>query len=321
MDHAPFTTRPFTIRRVLCEAGAAIAKGAAVSADVAFYTSPGPMTDLSGIDSALFASLSDPVAITAAVHGVVLHRFWVDEYGVEVPPEREGEVQIRSAAAMVRRVIEMDSRPLAERREPPSRFLGNCRHISVLTVALLRRIGIPSRARCGFAGYFEPGRWVDHWVVEYRDSGRWVTLDAQIDEKQRAATGLAPDPADLPPGYFLPAGEGWRRCRAGLEKGDSFGILDMWGQWFIKGNIARDLAALNKVEMLPWDGWGALCVGEDDAAGGDRYVDEVAALTLRDDLAAIRHRYETDDGLRVPPRVMSYATPMGPLETDVEELV
>ena len=292
-----------------------------MSLDVDFYTSPGPMTDLSGFDDDLFASLGDPVAITAAVRGAVLHLFWVESYGVEIPREREGEVQVRSAAAMVRRVLEIDPRPLAQPREPASRFLGNCRHISVLTVALMRRIGIPSRARCGFAGYFEPGRWVDHWVVEYRDSGRWVMLDAQIDELQRQATGLAPDPADLPPGYFLPAAAGWLRCREGLENGDQFGILDMWGQWFIRGNIARDLAALNKVEMLPWDGWGDLCVGEDETAGGDSYVDEIAALTLSDDLAAIRHRYDTDDGLRVPPRVMSYATPMGPMMTDVEELV
>ena len=288
--------------------------------DVDFYQSPGPMTDLSGCDDEFFASLSDPVTITAAVRGAVLHRFWVEAYGVEVPREREAEVQVRSAAAMVRRVIEIDPRPLAQPRTPANRFLGNCRHFSVLTVALLRRIGIPSRARCGFARYFEPGRWVDHWVVEYRDSGRWVMLDAQIDELQRAVTGLAVDPADLPPGYFLPAGAGWLRCRQGLENGDQFGILDMWGQWFIKGNIARDLAALNKVEMLPWDGWGDLCVGENETAGGDDYVDEIAALTLSDDLAAIRHRYDTDDGLRVPPRVMSYATPLGPMVTDVDEL-
>jgi len=72
--------------------------------------------------------------------------------------------------------------------------------------------------------------------------------------------------------------------------------------------------------MLPWDGWGALCVGTDDAAGGTAYVDDVAALTLSDDFAAIRNRYETDDGLRVPPRVMSYATARGPMQTDVVEL-
>jgi|GEM_PF-1198454 len=126
------------------------------------------------------------------------------------------------------------------------------------SATLLRRAGPPSRARCGFAGYFEPGKWVDHSVVEHWDGDRWVMLDPQVDDFQRGLIGLVDDPADLPSGLFLPAGEAWLRCQAGQEIGEHFGILDMWGQWFIKGNIARDLAALNKVEMLPWDGWGRL---------------------------------------------------------------
>jgi hypothetical protein len=290
-------------------------------AELDFYASPGAMTDLTGLDAALFAGLDDPVAITHAVQGVVLHRFWVRTYGVVVPPEREDEIQSRSATAMVRRVLEFDRRPLATRREPANRFLGNCRHISVLTVALMRRIGIPSRARCGFASYFEPGRWVDHWVVEYWESGRWRMLDAQIDEVQRPLTALVAASDDLPQGLFLPAGTAWLRCREGLEDGDRFGILDMWGQWMIRGNIARDLAALNKVEMLPWDGWGALCVGQGVVVGGDTFVDDVAALTVDGDFVERRDRYQRDDGLRVPPRVMSYATSRGPMETAVPELV
>jgi hypothetical protein len=93
----------------------------------------------------------------------------------------------------------------------------------------------------------------------------------------------------------------------------------MWGQWFIEGNIARDLAALNKVEMLPWDGWGNLAqMGS--TPGGDTYVDEVAALTISHDHQAIWRRYQHDDGLRVPSRVTAFYTPSGPTEVDVPEL-
>ncbi|HYI61739.1 MAG TPA: transglutaminase-like domain-containing protein [Acidimicrobiales bacterium] len=221
---------------------------------------------------------------------------------------------------MVARLLELDPRPLVEARAPIDRFPGNCRHISVLTVALLRRAGVPSRARCGFAGYFQAGRWVDHWVVERWDGDRWVTLDTQVDDLQRQAFGLEVDPADLPPGRFLPAGEAWQRCRAGREDGDTFGILDQWGQWFIPGNVARDLAALNKVEVLPWDGWGEGLAGVGPPAGGDTAVDEVAALTLSGDLPAIRSRYQSDPDLRVPPVVLAYATPDGPREAHVPEL-
>ena len=216
--------------------------------------------------------------------------------------------------------MEIAPGPLVERREPDRRFAGNCRHFSVLTVALLRRAGVPSRARCGFAGYFEAGKWVDHWVVEYWDGGRWVTLDSQIDDLQRRLTGLADDPADLPAGRFLPAGDAWLRCQAGEENGDRFGILDMWGQWFIKANIGRDLAALNKVEMLPWDGWGRL-MGEGASDRDDAYVDEIASLTISGEHAAIRSRYQSDDDLQVPTRVVSFFTAAGPVEVEVAEWV
>jgi hypothetical protein len=286
--------------------------------DVEFYATPGPMTHVIGLDEATAGMPADPAGIAASVQGVVLHPFWAQAYGVELPPERDVDVQIRPASATIRRILELDPRPLVARRAPDRRVVGNCRHFSTLTVALLRRVGIPSRARCGFAGYFEPGRWVDHWVVEYWDAGRWIMLDAQVDDLQRDAVGFADDPTDLPPGRFLPAGAAWLRCQAGQEDGDRFGILDMWGQWFIPGNIARDLAALNKVEMLPWDGWGELA-GADPPPRGDPYVDEIAALTVSNDHAAIRRRYQTDDSLRVPPRVTRFF-PGAPIEVDVPEL-
>jgi hypothetical protein len=288
--------------------------------EVDYYTTPGPMTDLTGLDDLLVDMPKDLAGITSVGQGLVLHPFWAAAYGVEVPPDSADDVQIRPASGIIDRVLKIDPRPLVEAREPGLRFAGNCRHFSTLTVALLRRVGVPSRARCGFAGYFEAGKWVDHWVVEHWDGGRWVMLDAQIDELQRRATGLPADPADLPPGMFLPAGEAWLRCRSGELDGDRFGILDMWGQWFIAGNIARDLAALNKVEMLPWDGWGTLA-SDKPPAGGDGYVDEVASLTVSGDFAAIRRRYSTDDGLRVPSRVVAFFTPRGPTEVDVRELV
>lgn len=284
-----------------------------------YYATPGPMTSLVGLDEALEGMPDDPAGIAAAVQGLVLHPFLGDAYGVDVGPDRLGEVQVRPASRMIERILELDPRPLIEPREPEHRALGNCRHFSTLTVALLRRAGVPSRARCGFAGYFESGKWVDHWVVEHRDGGRWIRLDAQLDAIQLERFAFPADPADLPPGLFLPAGEAWVRCQAGLEDGDTFGILDMWGQWFIRGNIARDLAALNKVEMLPWDGWGDLA-GESSPPGGDSYIDDVAALTISNDDTAIRHRYESDDGLRVPARVVALFTPTGPTEVDVPEL-
>ena len=40
-----------------------------------------------------------------------------------------------------------------------------------------------------------------------------------------------------------------RRIRA------KYGIFDLRGLWFVAGNVMRDFAALNNMEMLPWDVW------------------------------------------------------------------
>jgi hypothetical protein len=297
-----------------------LSEGGQLMSDISYYATPGSMTVLPGFDEALTGMPTDPIAVAATVQGLIIHPFWADAYGVEIAAERQDDVQVRPASAIIERILELAPGPLVEPRGLDRRFAGNCRHFSVLTVALLRRAGVPSRARCGFAGYFEPGKWVDHWVVEYWDGGRWVTLDPQIDELQRRLIGLAEDPADLPPGRFVPAGEAWLRCQAGEENSDRFGILDMWGQWFIKANVGRDLAALNKVEMLPWDGWGRL-MGEGASDRDDAYVDEIASLTISGDHADIRSRYQRDDDLRVPTRVVSFFTAAGPVEVEVAEWV
>jgi hypothetical protein len=281
-----------------------------------FYATPGVMTDVTGYEEVLAGLPTAPREVAQVVQGLVLHIFWAAAYQVSVPAERVAETQVRSAARMLRRALELDPRPLVQGRPPGDRFVGNCRHFSTLTVALLRYLGVPSRARCGFASYFEPGKWCDHWVVEYRDGARWVTMDSQVDAVQQRLCGLQASPADLPPGLFLPAGEAWARCQRGEEEGDRFGVLDEWGQWFIKGNVVRDLAALNKVEMLPWDDWSSLSGANGTSTEAD--VDEVAALTTSGDFDAIRSRYLTDPDLRVPRRVRCHF-PVG-AEPDVAEL-
>ena len=276
------------------------------------------MTDLQKVDELLVGLPKDPAGLVEVVQGLVLHRFWAEAYGVVVPERRESELQVRSAKPMIEQLIEIGPGPLGEARPAEKRFLGNCRHFATLTTALFRRSGVPARARCGFANYFDEGKWVDHWVVEYWNENRWVTLDAQIDAFQHAALGLRFDPADLPTGCFLTAGDAWLKCRYGVENADQFGILDMWGKWFIRGNIARDLASLNKVEMLPWDGWGTLA-GGDEAASDDGIVDAIATLILSEDLGAIRLRYESDPDLRVPSRITSYLA-TGPVKVHIPEL-
>jgi hypothetical protein len=174
-------------------------------------------------------------------------------------------------------------------------------------VALLRHAGFSARARVGFSGYFGDDRWVDHWIVERWDpaSAAWLRSDPQLDDRQREMFGFDLDPLDLPAGAFLTGSEAWRRCRQGEDDPQRFGIMDMGGWWFIAGNVIRDLAALHKVELLPWDVWGVMDIGI--AEPGDPLVgliDRIADAVL-DGTAADRRRLFELEGVRVPDVVVS----------------
>ncbi len=90
----------------------------------------------------------------------------------------------------------------------------------------------------------------------------------------------------------------------------TFGIFDMKGLWFVRGNLVRDVAALNKKELLPWDGWGIIEAQDDDLTNDDlTFLDHVADLTAGDapDLSAVRSVYESDARLTVPRTIHSYS--------------
>ena len=127
---------------------------------------------------------------------------------------------------------------------------------------MLRAQDIPARARCGFGGYFGTGWFEDHWVCEYWNAaaGRWVLADTQIDDVQRKMFGLAFNVLDTSREDFLVAGDAWARCRAGEADPARFGLsfMNEGGYWWIAANLIRDVAALNNMEMLPWDVWGAM---------------------------------------------------------------
>ena len=271
-----------------------------------YYAAPGPMTDLTGVPAEVFDGLpTDPVGLCRTVPGLIVHEMWANAYGFDVPEDRLTDLQARSAVEMTDVIRRLDAGPLSAARPAEQRMVGNCRHFSTLSCALLRRAGIPARARCGFGMYFEPGKYVDHWVTEYWHAGerRWVRIDSQLDAVQRAAINPEFDTEDLPPGPFLPAGEAWRQCRTGRADPNTFGIFEFWGLWFVQANVVRELAALNKVELLPWDVWGLMTVQEEPDAAVSSLTDTVADVISGDDTDAVRRVYEDNEGLRVPDKV------------------
>ena len=282
-----------------------------------WYRAPGMMTD-PGPHASLFEDLPRGVAgVCEVVQGLLLHAHWAESYGYKPPPERLGEVQVRPVAGMLRSMLAVDARPLASPRPLERRMLGNCRDFTTLGVAMLRHQRVPARARCGFGAYFQPGSFEDHWVVEYwsEAQGRWVLVDAQIDRFQREALRLPFDPLDVPRDQFVVAGQAWRSCRTGERDPERFGIFDMHGMWFICANLLRDLAALNRLELLPWDFWGLLETEYGDYGDVElSLLDRIASLTTGGDAAfdELRALYDADVRLRVPAVIQSHR-PEGPV--------
>jgi hypothetical protein len=224
------------------------------------YIAAGVMTD-PGEFGRLFDGLpATPAGVAEVVQGLMLHEFWAENYGVTLTDAQKQTVHLRKASDLLAAIVAVADRPLTEAREPAQRIATNCRGFSVLSIAMLRHAGVPARARCGFGAYFNRGKFEDHWVVEFHDGERWRLFDAQIEPQHRDAMKIEFDLTDIPRDEFVIAGDAWQRCRAGKGNPDDYGlsVLGEAGYWWIAGNLMRDLAALENVEVLPWDCWGEM---------------------------------------------------------------
>lgn len=265
------------------------------------YVRQTKVTDPGPVESLYKGLPTDVAGLVQVVQNVFLHIFWAQRYGVTPAEEQQKHVQARLVSRTLEKVIEIDPSPLTVSRPLEKRFFGNCRDHSTLLASMLRHQGVPARARCGFGAYFVPDHYEDHWVCEYWNGQRWVSVDAQLDGLQWEKLKIDFDTLDMPAGKFVNASEAWLMCREGKEDPDKFGIFDMHGLWFIRGNLVRELAALVEAEMLPWDVWGLMDV-EDASMTAAQYdlLDAVARALVADDQAEMERLYMFSEELRVP---------------------
>ena len=116
-------------------------------------------------------------------------------------------------------------------------------------------------------------------------------------------------PDDLEPGEFLTGGEAWALCRRGEADPSLFGVdgaPHAWGIGEVRGNAIRDLAALNKIEMLPWDEWGRMDASYKGKTGSDfdDLMDTIATTNASGDSVAMVDLYGTED-LAVPEHLIA----------------
>jgi Transglutaminase-like superfamily len=278
--------------------------------ELSYYSQQGKISN-PGTFASAFEDLTGEIAeLVRLVQGLTIHVFWTERYGLKLPRERMHELQLRTLEKRLSRTLELDPRPLDQARDTNKRLLGNCRDFSLLLVSMLRQKGIPARARCGFGAYFIPDHFEDHWVAEYWNQAekRWVLVDAQLDELQCRILQISFNTLDVPRDQFIVGGKAWQTCRSGLADPDTFGIADMHGLGFIGGNLVRDLAALNKTEMLPWDCWGVMLRENLDDPADLALLDRAAALTAGDipDFETVREFYTSSANLRMGGNLVSY---------------
>jgi hypothetical protein len=246
----------------------------------------------------------DPVALCRVAQGLVIPPELANAVGID--GERFAEKSVRAVNEMLAVILRLDGAALDAPRAPNERIVGTCRHFSVLSCALLRAHGIGARSRCGFASYFKPGKHVDHWITEYWHSveQRWVRVDSEI-----LGLPFVSTPEDLQPGEFLTGGEAWSLCRSGDADPQLFGVdgaPHAWGIGEVRGNAIRDLASLNKIEMLPWDEWGRMAASYKGETGDDfdDLIDTIAFVTATGETSALGDLYRTED-LAVPDAMIS----------------
>jgi hypothetical protein len=285
-----------------------------------YYTAQSPFTD-PGKHSAMFGGLPQDVgSLSKVVQGLIVHfRDGEKLFNYTPPVERLSEADTRYMEKMLMRIHEMDDRPLTEARPPEKRLVGSCRDFATLFVSMMRHHGVPSRVRFGFGAYFLPGFNQDHVIAEFWDSAvqQWRLVDPEMSDQHVAVYKIPFDTHNVPRDQFIVGGLAWNMCAAGESNPKQFGVepesnIRGWLGWpAIQHKLVQDLAALNKVELLPWDVAGLM--GREPNQEEMGLLSNVAVLTQAGNEAfpEVQDSYETEPVLKVPAVIESYSPAAG----------
>src|SRR5579864_3581681 len=114
-----------------------------------FYQGSAPMAAAGSRASELRALPNDLARQCEVIQGVLVHRDmapWL--YDLKLSEQQYAAGNIRPIELMLKRIHEIDDRPLTIARDPAHRMPTVCRHFSLMLTSILREHGIPARARC-----------------------------------------------------------------------------------------------------------------------------------------------------------------------------
>lgn len=203
------------------------------------------------------SSRKSVAAVVQTVRGLLIHDAFIACY--DLAPESFSQFSRETLPIEVRlgRILGASKSPLQVERRPNERQIGTCRDFALMTCSLLRSEGIAARVRCGFATYFPPNKYEDHWICEMwnNEETRWLRIDAQLDGVQQQHFKVTFDTLDVPRDSFQTAAEIWKHVQSGEIDTSDIGHGSANGEWFLYVNIVRDRLALNDVVVSTWDMW------------------------------------------------------------------
>lgn len=271
-----------------------------------FYREHSIMTKITTTKHMVTDIPKDISSIVSIVQNILLHKHWAERYGVESKDRRHEEPWLRSIEEKLIYLNKLGYNHVSDKKKIEDKMLGICRDFSVMAAALCIETGIPARARCGFATYFQPGNYIDHWVLEYwnENKKRWIFVDAQLDDFQREELNIPFNTLDIDDRYFITAPRAWLMCREGKLNSELFGIFQWWGYDYLKCNLILDANSLLKIPMQPWDEWeGYKKLPVSEWSENDYLVmDQLARhdINVDDDIDAFCTFVQQNDKIRVP---------------------
>lgn len=238
-----------------------------------YYATHGSFTAPGSFAHLLQEFPEDVMKLSEYIHRLILIDFLPNMGIISVPQDHLADVNLRGVEAKLAQILARDDSDLQCARSFETRLLGNCRDLSLLLCAVLRNNQIPARLRSGFATFFHPEKFFDHWLCEYwnQSKERWIKVDLWMSQIQHLKDNLPAQlakgflelnyhPYDVEDSYFLTGGEAWINCQEKGDDPDRYGTYEeeLKGIWFIRDNLIRDLLCLTKLEPLPWDCWGLM---------------------------------------------------------------
>lgn len=308
-----------------------------------YYRTPSLITQLDKFRSYTEWLPDNVTLIYQVVQGLLIHDSWLEQYGMDKDKRHFRGRNFTVMEDIIDKALELENRTLAIPRAPEKRVIVCCREFATLFCAILRSKGIPARSRCGFASYFSDDYYEDHWICEYWNGSLWVKVDPQIDPLQQSSlyswfknskkmNTCQVDrisnfnPLNLSEEDFIISGRAWLDCRKGILDPNKFGIgcdpkdynlETLHGLWFIRGNLLRDFASLNKIETVPfliricnklnWNSWRLVAARDEELSGDDwALLDLIAEFSCDADISFnnIIHTYESCDWLKVPEEIL-----------------